>query len=72
MQTGRNTKSIGDERLLFKNLDEAAECGDYGGVQSSPSLATGTARHDSWAESYPTFHFIDSKTHHYEPGAGFD
>jgi hypothetical protein len=50
MQTDRNTKGAGDEQLLFKNLDEASACGNYGGVQSEPSLATGTATHDFWAE----------------------
>lgn len=47
MQTDRNAKGIGDELLLlFKDLDEAAACGNYGGLQSEPSLATGTATHN--------------------------
>jgi hypothetical protein len=41
MKTDQHTKGIGDERLLFKNFDEAAARGNYGGVQSEPSLATG-------------------------------
>jgi hypothetical protein len=46
MQTDRNTKGIGDERLLFKNLDKAAACGNYGGVQGNPSPAIGMATHN--------------------------
>jgi hypothetical protein len=72
MKTDRNTKGTGNERLLFKNLDEAAACGNYGGVQSEPSLETGTATHDFWAEPYTAFNFIDSKTHHCEPDSGCD
>ena len=72
MQTDNNTKGTGDERLLFKNLDEAAARGNYGGVQSEPSLATGTATHDFWAELYATFNFIDSKTYHCGPDSGCD
>ena len=72
MPTDRNKKGTGDERLLFKNLDEAAACGNHGGVQSEPSLATGTAAHDFWAEPYAAFNYIESKTHHCEPGADSD
>lgn len=72
MQTEKNTKGIGDERLLFKNLDEAAACGNYGGVQSEPSLATETSTKDFCAEPYTAFNFIDSKTHHCEPDSTFD
>jgi hypothetical protein len=46
MQTDRNTKGIGDERLLLKNLDKAAAYGIYGGVQRNPSPATGMATQD--------------------------
>jgi hypothetical protein len=72
MKTDQHTKGTGDERLLFKNFDEAAARGNYGGVQSEPSLATGTATHDFCSEPYTAFHFIDSKTHNCEPDSGCD
>jgi hypothetical protein len=58
MQTGRNTKGTGNERLFFKNIDETAARGNYGRVQSEPSFTTGTASHDFWAGPSTAFYFI--------------
>jgi hypothetical protein len=72
MQKDRKTKGTGDERLLFKNLDEAAACRNTGRVQREPSLSTGTTTHDFWAEPYTAFNRIESQTHRSEPGTDCD